>query len=419
MSGSKPQTGQGPPPFEPSIEHLASLSESIQASLAQYSSASNPAEKASALKAIQATSSKLSLATTPIPRRFNEILLRPYLNVTLRLVFEISLLETIPSNSPITIEEAASKVNTSEEFIFRLIRVLGAFEILEVLYPEEPNFGLISFSHTPTSRFLLSPLAKASFRHHFETMLPAQLGSVPGYYHKYGFKCPEDHKNVPFTFAHGTVDEGFFDILVKDADKLAIFNNAMAVMAVLGLTSLGSMYAFDQLVPNQDGIALVDIGGGKGQMLKAIQAAYPGMRGKLVLEDLKVVLDGGVVVDDDVVKIPYDFFKEVQPIKGSNYFLKSIFHDWPDKACLQILSNIAQAMRGHPLSKLLICELVLPDQYPEPMMAMRDINMLLIGGQERNLFQWNALLTQAGFKILKVHGVGGENSSIIEVVLNE
>jgi hypothetical protein len=154
-------------------------------------------------------------------------------------------------------------------------------------------------------------------------MLPAQLGSVPGYYHKYGFKCPEDHKNVPFTFAHGTVDEGFFDILVKDADKLAIFNNAMAVMAVLGLTSLGSMYAFDQLVPNQDGIALVDIGGGKGQMLKAIQAAYPGMRGKLVLEDLKVVLDGGVVVDDDVVKIPYDFFKEVQPIKGKS--LPSLF----------------------------------------------------------------------------------------------
>jgi hypothetical protein len=47
--------------------------------------------------------------------------------------------------------------------------------------------------------------------------------------------------------------------------------------------------------------------------------------------------------------------------------------------------------------------------------------MLLIGGQERNLFQWNALLTKAGFKVLKVHGVGvgGEHSSIIELVLNE
>jgi hypothetical protein len=318
MSGSGPQTGQGPPPFEPSVELLAPLSESIQASIAQYSSASNPAEKALALKAIQATSSKLSLATTSIPRRFSEINLRPYLNVTLRLAFEISLFETIPSNSSITIEEAASKVNASEEFIFRLIRVLGASEILEVFYPEETSIGLVSFSHTPISSFLLSPLAKASFRHHFETNLPAQLGSVPGYYHKYGFKSPEDHKNVPFTFAHGTVDEGYFDILVKDAEKLTIFNNAMEIMAVLGLKSLGTMYAFDQLVPNKDGIALVDIGGGKGHMLKAIQAAYPEMRGKLVLEDLKVILDEGVVVDDEVVKIPYDFFKDVQPIKGKS-----------------------------------------------------------------------------------------------------
>jgi hypothetical protein len=76
------------------------------------------------------------------------------------------------------------------------------------------------------------------------------------------------------------------------------------------------VYAFDTLVPNEDGVALVDIGGGKGQMLKVIKEAYPEMGGKLVLEDLKVVLDGGVVVDDEVVKIPYDFFKEVQPIKG-------------------------------------------------------------------------------------------------------
>ena len=104
---------------------------------------------------------------------------------------------------------------------------------------------------------------------------------------------------------------------------------------------------------------------------------------------------------------------------GSNYFLKSILHDWPEKACLQILSNIAQAMRGYPHSKLLICEIVLPDQYPEPMMVMRDINMLLIGGQERNISQWNALLTKAGYKILKVHGLGGENSSIIEALLDE
>jgi hypothetical protein len=76
-------------------------------------------------------------------------------------------------------------------------------------------------------------------------------------------------------------------------------------------------------------------------------------------------------------------------------------------------------MRGHPHSKLLICELVLPDQYPEPAKVVRDIMMLFIGGQERNLFQWHGLLQRAGFKIVNVHGAGGDNSSIIEAVLDE
>jgi hypothetical protein len=62
---------------------------------------------------------------------------------------------------------------------------------------------------------------------------------------------------------------------VKDENKLKIFKDAMAIMAVLGLKPLG----------------------------------------KLVLEDLKVVFDGGVVASKDVKLQIYDFFKEVRPIK--------------------------------------------------------------------------------------------------------
>ena len=88
-------------------------------------------------------------------------------------------------------------------------------------------------------------------------------------------------------------------------------------MAVLGLKALGQLYDFGGLVENQDGIKLVDIGGGKGQMLKAVCEAYPKMRGKVVLQDLKVVLDGGVVVEEREANLMvYDFFKEVQPVKG-------------------------------------------------------------------------------------------------------
>jgi len=43
--------------------------------------------------------------------------------------------------------------------------------------------------------------------------------------------------------------------------------------------------------------------------------------------------------------------------------------------------NLAPALRGHLHSKLLICELVLADQNPEPVRVIRDIKILLIGGK--------------------------------------
>jgi hypothetical protein len=73
-------------------------------------------------------------------------------------------------------------------------------------------------------------------------------------------------------------------------------------------------------------------------------------------------------------------------------------------------------MKGYSKSRLLICDLVLPDHNPDAGKVMRDINMLLIAGKERSISQWNSLLGQEGFKILKVHGLGNVNSSIIETV---
>jgi hypothetical protein len=76
-------------------------------------------------------------------------------------------------------------------------------------------------------------------------------------------------------------------------------------------------------------------------------------------------------------------------------------------------------MRGYSHSRLLICDLVLPDRNPDIRKVLRDINMLLIAGKERNLGQWHRLLGQGGFRILKIHGINNANSSIIEAVLDD
>ncbi|KAE9382157.1 S-adenosyl-L-methionine-dependent methyltransferase [Stipitochalara longipes BDJ] len=401
------------PNFEPPPSLLSSLSTAIQTSLRDYEAASNPADKAAALQKIQLHSTKLSRATAPIPQQFLELNMRPYLNVALRIAIEMNLFSSLPiSGTAISPSDLAQKItNTDEEFVLRISRVLAAFDILS----ESPG---PLYSHTPFSRFLLNPTGKASIRHLFDIMLRAHMNSTIGYWKQNGFSNPEDAGNCPFTFAHGKSDMNVFDIMELVPEQQAVFNEHMATVNAAGIQQLVQLFDFGKLLPNKEGVVLVDVGGGKGHVINEIRSVYPEMKG-FMLQDMKVVLDGSVLVDDEVELIPYDFFNNVQPVKGSNYFLKAVLHDWPDAACLTILSNLAPAMKGHPSSRLLISDLVLPDSNPSPSAVLRDMNMLLIGGKERNVAQWDKLLSDGGFKILEIHGLRHSHASIIEAVLDE
>jgi hypothetical protein len=83
------------------------------------------------------------------------------------------------------------------------------------------------------------------------------------------------------------------------------------------------------------------------------------------------------------------------------------------------MANLAPAMRGNPHSRLLICDLVLPDRSPDASKVLRDMNMLCIGGKERSLAQWQGLLGRGGFKIIKIWGSEQGFNQIIEAALDE
>ena len=72
-------------------------------------------------------------------------------------------------------------------------------------------------------------------------------------------------------------------------------------------------------------------------------------------------------------------------------------------------------MRTH--SKLLICDVVVPDSAPPPRKVLRDMNMFLVGGMERSESQWRDLLESEGFLIDQIHGLQNSNNSMIEARL--
>lgn len=96
------------------------------------------------------------------------------------------------------------------------------------------------------------------------------------------------------------------------------FALAMTLTTMFGLDEVSAGFPYHDLVPNSDGVKLVDVGGGKGHFFVEMQAKHPELwtPGSLVLEDLKVVLDGGVLVSDTVKVVPYNFFEEKQPVIG-------------------------------------------------------------------------------------------------------
>ena len=98
------------------------------------------------------------------------------------------------------------------------------------------------------------------------------------------------------------------------------------------------------------------------------------------------------------------------------YYFRSIFHDWPDHQCRQILQNTVAAMTpGY--SKLLINEWVLPDVGVPLYPALMDINLMaLLSGMERTETQWKELLDSVGLKVVKFWTIGAEAEGLIEAV---
>ncbi|KAI7775575.1 hypothetical protein LA080_006586 [Diaporthe eres] len=125
---------------------------------------------------------------------------------------------------------------------------------------------------------------------------------------------------------------------------------------------------------------LVDVGGGKGHDVLDFQAKYPQKGRRLVLQDLSHVTRDLGDLGPAIERMTYDFFTE-QPVQGK-----------------KILEQARIAMKpGY--SKLIIHELILPEQNADKTSAVFDLAMMAFNaGMERTGTKWRELLGQAGFQ---------------------
>jgi hypothetical protein len=189
-----------------------------------------------------------------------------------------------------------------------------------------------------------------------------------------------------------------FAYFAQHPDEARVFTETMIGIHGAEPPAVAAAYDFGQVG------TLVDVGGASGNMLAAVLARHPGVRG--VLFDLPhVVSHSGPFlasngIDGKVSVVPGDFFSSV-PAGGDGYLLSHIIHDWSEEQCLTILRNVRAAMK--PEGRLLIVEMVLPTgDAPHPGKLLDMVMLVVPGGRERTEAEYRDLLAKAGFRLTRV-----------------
>jgi hypothetical protein len=193
----------------------------------------------------------------------------------------------------------------------------------------------------------------------------------------------------------------------EHAEEGACFARGMSNLSAMVSQDVARVYT-----PRAETKRIVDVGGSEGVLLRGLLERAPEARG--VLFDRADVL-AHVAPAERIEIVTGDFLSEV-PSGGDLYLLKSILHDWPDDQCEVILKNCARAAGSG--GRLLVVEMILPDEGPSPV-AFMDMNMLvMLGGRERTAGQYTALLQRGGWKVEEVVPTGGMFSVIDAVTIS-
>lgn len=192
-----------------------------------------------------------------------------------------------------------------------------------------------------------------------------------------------------------------FAYLDADAHAAGIFNAAMR-----DLTRRVAAGVLQQVHFRGDE-TLVDVGGGSGELLVAIAAAHPAMRG--VVFDLahartsaEQAFDGAGL--GERCRFVAGSFFEPWPVRGDVFLLKSVLHNWDDERARTILASCRQAMAAG--SRLLVVERLAPERWLDcdehRAVAASDLNMLVgLSGRERSGAQLSALLGHSGLTVTR------------------
>ena len=288
------------------------------------------------------------------------------------------------ARKPMNAAELATATGTDPAALHRVMRALCALDVFA-----ESSGG--EFSLNPAAEMLRTDVPGS-----YRAAVLFTVGDVR-------WRCWSDLLGTVRAGGGGTdraLGMGIFEFYAAHPEESEIHDQAMR-----GVSAAQAAAVLEAMDFAQAG-TVVDVGGGTGELLAAILAANPSLRGVLfdlphvVAQSTRVLTDHGIM--DRVQVVGGNFFEDV-PKGGDTYLLKTVIHDWDDARAMTILRNCRKAVM--PKDELLIIERPLSDlgQPGKPEAFLIDLEMLLMtpGGRERTRGEYGKLLSDTGFRLAR------------------
>ncbi len=315
-----------------------------------------------------------------------------WLSSALLVVTQLGIADLV-KETPKTAEELARATNGDRMALRRVLLFLAS----EGIFAED---GQQRFSNTLRSDTLRSDHPNSV------RALAEQYGHEQGW-KMWGDLAQTIATGAPaFDRAYGTP---FFDYVAAHPETAQAFQDQMSSNSIAARGAILAACDFSRFRK------VVDLGGGRGELLHGILSAHPHMRG--ILADQSHIIAGAEslrAMAERCEIVATNFFESV-PAGGDAYVLKNVLHDWDDYDADKILANVRKAIA--PDGRLILVDVVLkPSNQPDPG-RWGDLEMLmLLKGRERSAADFETLCRRAGFEIVSLRPTGdqGLNASVIE-----
>jgi hypothetical protein len=334
--------------------------------------------------------------------------------VVARIAVDLNLYDLIADGSGEAkkVGQLAVVTNADPRLLTRILRLLDCMGWVKQLDDD-------SFAPTPITEAMKGKALQACLKHHFDIGFRV-FEKLPEYFRKFGFQQPSDENNGPFQYAFN-VDQPAFQWWQQDPELSENFNTFMT--GVRGARPHWVRWfpirerILNGASQDEKDVLLVDIAGGRGHDLHRFIEAFSDVKGRFVLEDLPVVINDYRSANARIEPLKHDILTP-QPIHDARvYFLHHVLHDWSDDASIQILSQVAKAMKPN-YSRVILGENVLPSRECPINKARLDWAMMALHcGMARTVSQFDILCEKAGLKLVKYWPPPGDGDGIIEAVL--